>query len=113
MNEAKKRKLERAGWAVGTAADFLELSPEEARYVEMKLALTDALRTRRAAKHLTQTALAKQLGSSQSRVAKMEAGDPTVTVDLLLRSLLVLGASPRDIAQSISSRPRRKRRVAA
>ena len=75
MNEAKRRKLERAGWTVGSAADFLELSPEEARYVEMKLALTDALRTRRAAKHLTQTALAKQLGSSQSRVAKMEAGD--------------------------------------
>jgi DNA-binding XRE family transcriptional regulator len=112
MNEAKRRKLERAGWTVGSAADFLELSPEEARYVEMKLALTDALRTRRAAKHLTQTALAKQLGSSQSRVAKMEAGDPTVTVDLLMRSLLVLGASPRDIAHSIS-RPRRKRRVAA
>lgn len=112
MNEAKRRKLERGGWALETAADFLELSPEEARYVEMKLALTDALRTRRAAKHLTQTALAKLLGSSQSRVAKMEAGDPTVSVDLLLRSLLALGASPREIAHSIS-RPRRKRRVAA
>ena len=112
MNEPKRRKLERAGWTVGTAADFLELSPDEARYVAMKLALTDALRTRRTAKHLTQTALAKQLGSSQSRVAKMEAGDPTVSVDLLLRSLLALGASPRDIAHSIS-RARRKRRLAA
>lgn len=112
MNEAKRRKLERHGWVVGSAADFLELSPEETRYVEMKLALTDALRNRRTAKRLTQTALAKRLGSSQSRVAKMEAGDPTVSVDLLLRSLLTLGASPRDIAESIS-RPRRRRRIGA
>jgi predicted transcriptional regulator len=53
---------------------------------------------------VTQVALAKALQSSQSRVAKMEAGDPTVSLDLLVRSLLALGASNRDLAAIIASR---------
>ena len=112
MNKDKKKRLELAGWVVGDAAGFLQLSEEESRFLELKMALASGVRELRERSGLTQAALAERLGSSQSRVAKMEAGDPTVTVDLLLRSLLVLGASPRDIAHSIS-RPRRKRRVAA
>jgi DNA-binding transcriptional regulator YiaG len=111
MNRAKRTRLEAQGWAVADAKDFLGLSPEEAAFVEFKLALSRALRARREAHHLSQTALAKRLGSSQSRVAKMEAADPTVSVDLLLRSLFALGATPRDIAANLH-RPRR-RRVAA
>lgn len=111
MNKTQRTKLEAQGWQVGEAADFLALTPEEAAYVDLKLALTEALRTRRAAKHLTQTDLAKRLGSSQSRVAKMEAGDPSVSVDLLLRSLLALGATPRDIATSLTRRRRTRQAV--
>jgi len=111
MNKTERAKLEAQGWQVGDAADFLELTPEEAAYVDLKLSLTAALRTRRAAKHLTQTDLAKRLGSSQSRVAKMEAGDPSVSVDLLLRSLLALGATPRDIASSLTRRRRKRQAV--
>ncbi|MBX3148057.1 MAG: helix-turn-helix domain-containing protein, partial [Gemmatimonadales bacterium] len=110
MNKATRTRLEAHGWQVGTAAEFLGLSPEEAAFVELRLSLAEALRTRRTARRLTQAALAKRVGSSQSRVAKMEAGDPSVSIDLLLRSLLALGATPREIGSSLTRR--RKRRVA-
>lgn len=102
MKATKRQKLEAAGWKVGDTADFLDLSPDEMAFVEMKLALSQTLRSWRTRKHLTQAELAKQLRSSQSRVAKMEAADPTVSVDLLLRSLLRLGAKPKDIAKAIA-----------
>lgn len=97
MNKAKRKKLEAKGWKVGTVQDFLKLSDEEAAYVELKLALAKNVQKRRRALNLTQTALAKKLKSSQSRIAKMEAGDPTVSVDLLVRSLLALGASKQSL----------------
>jgi DNA-binding XRE family transcriptional regulator len=102
MNKTKRAKLRARGWAVGTAEDFLGLSAAEAAVVELKLALSASLRTRRKAKKLTQAALAKRLGSSQSRVAKMEAGDRSVSLDLLVRSLAALGATPRDIARALT-----------
>jgi len=102
MKATKRQKLEAAGWQVGDTTDFLGLSPDEIAFVEMKLALSQTLRSWRTRKHLTQGELAKQLRSSQSRVAKMEAADPTVSVDLLLRSLLQLGAKPKDIAKAIA-----------
>ena len=98
MDKAKRKRLEARGWRVGTASDFLGLSAEEAALVEMKVSLSQALRARREARGLSQVALAKRLRSSQSRVAKMEAADQTVSIDLLLRGLVVLGATPRDIA---------------
>jgi predicted XRE-type DNA-binding protein len=102
MKASKRAKLEAAGWAVGSTADFLALSPEEAAFVEVKVALSQSLRQWRTRQKLTQGELAKRLRSSQSRVAKMEHADATVSVDLLLRSLLKLGAKPRDIARAIA-----------
>ncbi|MGH7592832.1 MAG: helix-turn-helix transcriptional regulator [Gemmatimonadales bacterium] len=102
MKTAKRQKLEAAGWSIGTPTEFLALSREEAAFVEMKLALSETLRSWRAKRRLTQGELAKQLHSSQSRVAKMEAADPTVSFDLLMRSLLQLGAKPKDIAKAIA-----------
>ena len=101
MDRAKKRKLEKAGWSVGSAAEFLELSEDEASFVELKLALSAELRTRRESQGLTQVELAEMLGSSQSRVAKMEASDATVSMDLLIRGLLATAASRREIAGAI------------
>ncbi|HEX5387691.1 MAG TPA: helix-turn-helix domain-containing protein [Gemmatimonadales bacterium] len=101
MNKAKQTKLEADGWRVGSTADFLKLSPEEVAFVETKLALSRTLRARRTAQHLSQSNLAKRLRSSQSRVAKMEAADPSVSVDLLLRALYALGATPRDVANAL------------
>ena len=98
MKQSKRAKLERQGWRVGSAEEFLALRPEEAALVETKLALSRGLRARRTKQRWSQTALAKHLKSSQSRVAKMESADPSVSVDLLLRALFALGATPRDVA---------------
>jgi transcriptional regulator with XRE-family HTH domain len=89
MKSAKKKRLERKAW-------------KESAYIEMKLALSKNLRNRRKGKSLTQDQLADLLKSSQSRVAKMEAGDPSVSLDLLVRSLLALGESRRSLAKILS-----------
>ena len=102
MKRAKKKRLEAKGWEVGTVTEFLHLSPEESAYIEMKLALSKNLQERRKDKSLTQEQLAHLLKSSQSRVAKMEAGDPSVSLDLLVRSLLILGESRRSLAKILS-----------
>jgi len=102
MKSAKKKRLEAKGWKVGTVAEFLQLSPEESAYIEMKLALSRNLQERRREKSLTQEQLARLLKSSQSRVAKMEAGDPSVSLDLLVRSLLILGESQKSLAKILS-----------
>jgi predicted XRE-type DNA-binding protein len=106
MDKRKRAILKAAGWTVGTPREFLGLSDEEAAYVEFKLALSKTLQALRAAQELSQVDVAKRLHSSQSRVAKMEASDPSVSVDLLVKSLFRLGAQPGDIAKAL--RPRRK-----
>ena len=102
MDKRKKDRLAKRGWKVGSVADFLDLSAEESAYIEMKLALSEKLRERRRRKKLTQAQLAKAIDSSQSRVAKMEAGDPTVSIDLLVKSLLALGVSKKELGRTIS-----------
>ena len=102
MNSTKKKRLETKGWKVGTVAEFLQLSPEKSAYIEMKLSLSKNLRERRKDKTLTQKQLARLLKSSQSRVAKMETGDPSVSLDLLVRSLLILGESRKSLAKILS-----------
>jgi len=101
MKTTKRTRLERAGWRVGTAAEFLRLTPEEQQFVELKLALAGGVRQLRERRGLTQGDLAKRLGSSQSRIAKMEAADASVSLDLLMRSLLSIGATTSDIAKLI------------
>lgn len=113
MDKAKRKRLEDAGWTVGFPADFLNLSEDEAAFVELKLALSDELRARRQDQGLSQTELAKKLGSSQSRVAKMEASDPSVSVDLLIRGLLATGASRKEIASAIAPKPTSRTRPTA
>ena len=102
MDKGKKAKLAKKGWKVGTVAEFLDLSAEESAYIEMKLALSEKLRERRIRRKLTQAQRAKAIESSQSRVAKMEAGDPTVSIDLLMKSLLALGVSKKELGRTIS-----------
>ena len=102
VSKARREKLERKGWKFGTADEFLELSADESAYIELKLALSDKLRAKRLSKKLTQVDLARIMNSSQSRVAKMEAGDPAVSIDLLIKSLLALGVSKRELGRSLS-----------
>ena len=111
MDAAKRARLEAAGFKVGTVQEFLGLTPEESVLIEVRLALSAALKRRRQAADLTQTTLARQLQSSQSRVAKMEAGDPSVSLDLLLRALLAAGATREEVGQVIatgSDRPQQR-----
>ena len=102
MKASKRQKLEKAGWKVGTANEFLELSAEDAAYIEMKLALSDSLKKKRMKKRLSQVALAELIASSQSRVAKMEAADSSVSIDLLVKSLLAMGASRKEVASAMA-----------
>jgi len=103
VDKPKRARLNKKGWKAGTTAEFLDLTDEESAYVEMKLALSEKLRERRRQKRITQAQLAKAIQSSQSRVAKMESGDPTVSIDLLLKSLLALGVSKKELGRTISS----------
>ena len=102
MDTKKKKVLESKGYKVGTVEEFLSLSSDESEYIELKLALSEALIKHRKKSNLTQAQLAKMLKSSQSRVAKMEKGDPTVSVDLLVKSLLAMGADKKSIARAIA-----------
>jgi len=102
VNPSKRTNLEIAGWRVGDTSELLGLSPEEAAYIEMKLALSEALRNQREKKKLSQVELASLIASSQSRVAKMEAADPTVSLDLLVKSLLALGVSQKNVARAMT-----------
>lgn len=101
MDDTKRKRLEANGWKVGTVAEFLELTPEEAAFIEIKLALSRNLRQRRQAR-MTQAELAGRIGSSQPRIAKAENGDRSVSLELLLRAILATGATPQDIAQAIA-----------
>ena len=102
METTKRQRLEASGWRVGRVEDFLDLSPVEAELIELKLALTQKLKEIRESHQLSQKALAKRMESSQSRVAKIEAGDPSVSLDLIFRALFSSGATRREVADVIS-----------
>ena len=101
MKTSKKNKLEAAGWKVGSTTEFLHLTPEEVAIIELKLALASEIKKCRLHEKLTQNQVAGLVKSSQSRVAKMEAGDPSVSLDLLIRCLFALGTSTKDLAKII------------
>lgn len=106
MKSTKARKLTAAGWRVGSAKEFLGLSEDEARLVSIRLALIDAIRKARARSGLSQVALAERMNSSQSRVAKIEAGDPSVSLDLIIRALIASGASDLKIGAALGTKIR-------
>lgn len=106
MNEAKRKRLEAKGWRVGTVQEFLGLSDEESAYIELKLKLSEGLRKKRRERHIGQADLAKLVQSSQSRVAKMEASDSSVSIDLLIRSLLALGTTSSELGKMIATTSR-------
>lgn len=110
MKSEKRMRLERTGWIVGSAEEFLELTPQEAALVDIRLKLADAVKLLRKDRDLTQTQLAKLLGSSQSRIAKVEAAADSVSLDLLIRSYLALGATTEDLARVIGSSSQKQAR---
>ncbi len=103
MRESKKKRLEKKGWRVASADHFLSLSAEESEYIELKLKLSQSLKEKRQQRGLTQVEAARVLRSSQSRIAKMETGDPSVSVDLLIRALLTMGATPKELGRVVGA----------
>lgn len=103
MKRERKKQLEKAGWKVGSADEFLGLTPEESALVQIRLALARDLKDRRLKLGLSQEQLARKLGSSQSRVAKMEAAEPAVSLDLLVRAVLATGAKPREVGRALAA----------
>jgi predicted XRE-type DNA-binding protein len=103
MDEDKRKRLEAKGWKVGTAAEFLGLTPEDEAWIEMKRALRDKVVELRAERGLSQVELARLLGTKQPRISKIEAGDASVGYDLLMKTLLALGATPVEIGAAISA----------
>jgi transcriptional regulator with XRE-family HTH domain len=101
MDKAKQKRLEAAGWRFGTVAEFFDLSYAESVYLEIRVRLSEALRERRSYQGISQAALAAALGSSQSRVAKMEASDPSVTIDLLIKALIATGTSLKELSRIV------------
>ena len=106
MKPDRKRRLEKAGWKFGSAQDFLGLTDAEAAIVDMRVSLARELRRHRLAHRASQVALAKVVGSSQSRVARMEAGHSSVSLDLLVRALLSSGSTPAAIGRAIAKKRR-------
>lgn len=102
MKPGKIRRLRAAGWKVGSAGDFLQLSDEEALLVELRLVLISAVKRSREKRGLSQTDLARRMGSSQSRVAKIEAGHPSVSLDLIVRALIASGASRQELRRAFA-----------
>ena len=102
MDTKRRQRLESKGWQFGGVRDFLGLSDDEAEYVRLRVSLSRAFRMLRTALNLTQEAAAKQIGSSQSRVAKLEGADPSVSLDLYFRSFYSLGVKTRDLASILS-----------
>lgn len=103
MNAKRRKALAAKGWKSVTVAEFLGLTAEEEAYIEVKLILTEKLKARRGELELTQTQLAEKIGSHQTRVAKMEANDASVSIDLLLRALFATGLTPRELGKTLAA----------
>jgi DNA-binding XRE family transcriptional regulator len=106
MKTDKLERLQAAGWKVGGAEEFLQLSDEEARLAALKVSLISAVKKSRIKRKLSQIDLAHRMKSSQSRIAKIEAGDPSVSLDLIVRALIATGASSRDIQAAFTANER-------
>lgn len=105
MDEAKRKRLAAAGYQGTNVTDFLGLSTEQSELIEIKVVLTLALKKQRNKSSLSQIDLAERIGSSQSRVAKMESGDPHVSLDLMIRALVAVGMTRAEIAEAIFPKP--------
>lgn len=108
MDAKKLKKLKAMGGAVTTVQDFLGLTNEDMAVIEARLALAKAIREQREEAGLTQAALAKSLGSSQARVAKMEGGDPQASLDSMVRAL---AAVSRRVKLTIETQGRVKKAI--
>ncbi len=103
MNARTRKKLQKLGYRVTSAQEFLGLSDEEMELIDLKIALIEKLKQIRSRKNITQQKLARLIGSSQSRVAMMERGRDDASLDLICRALFALGVSRGELGKAITS----------
>ncbi|MFW6347764.1 MAG: helix-turn-helix domain-containing protein [Cyclonatronaceae bacterium] len=99
MEKKKQEQLEQKGYRTGSAAEFLALTPEEEAYINIRLDISNMVKAQRTKRGWTQTQLARSIGSGQSRIARLEGGDPGISMDLMIRALLQLGISKKQIGK--------------
>lgn len=99
MSKGKSISSIDGAWKSGSAYDFLELSAEEIELVEIRLAFSRKMKELRLASGRTQAQIAKLIQSSQSRVAKIEAGDPSISLDRQIKSLIMLGLTRKQVGK--------------
>jgi DNA-binding XRE family transcriptional regulator len=95
MDAKKLKKLAKMGGRVTTVKELLGLTDADEAIIEMRLQLAKVVRERRHAAGITQAALAKAIGSSQSRIAKMEGGDPHASLESLVAAVIAVGGKPK------------------
>jgi DNA-binding XRE family transcriptional regulator len=97
MGSVLTEKKRKDGWAEGDAADFLGLDNAESRLIDMKISAVFAIRRLRAEKDMTQAQLAKAIGISQPRLAKLESLGAGVSLDQIMKALFAVGGSVSDL----------------
>jgi DNA-binding XRE family transcriptional regulator len=99
MKKPKSKKA-KGNWVEGSVQEFLGLSQADMELIELRLTVSRLLKATREKRKMTQQMLADSLHTSQSRLAKMEAGDPSASLDSLFRSLFSMGYTRRSLARA-------------
>ncbi len=107
MDKEIQKRLEVAGFRVGDAGDFLGLTDAERCLVELRLDVGRAVRNAREKAGVTQQQLATKMQTSQSRIAKIEAAAPGVSLDLSLKAFFTAGGELSELIRM--GRPRKRR----
>jgi predicted XRE-type DNA-binding protein len=109
MEATKRKALEAAGWKVGDAADFLEMSDEERQLLNARVSLALAIRRQREAQDMSQKELGTRLKTSQPRVAKIEHAASDVSLDQMVRALTAAGG--RVVVKSVRSKTGKRKQA--
>ena len=79
------------------------LARKKSTLVSLRMSLAEQVRSRRLRSYFSQTELARRRGSSQSRIAKLEAAESDVSIDLLFKALFATGANMRDVGKVVAA----------
>lgn len=108
MDALKRKALAAAGWTVGDAADFLEMSDAEQQLLDARTQMAAAVREARESSNLSQKELGQRLKTSQPRIAKIERAASDVSLDQIVRAFV--GAGGRFVVKSTADTPKSAKR---
>ena len=96
-------RMDAAGWKTVTIAEFLDLTPEDMAFIQVRRTFARAVRNRREVSGLSRTALAETLGLSETQIALMEGNASSISMDVMLRAFLAMGATQNDLAEALAA----------